>query len=484
MEELTRADLLRRGGYAAGLIATGPALGGLLGRSETAADPRLRALARAVRGPVIRPESTFYDTVRLPQNARFASILPLAVVQPLDPHDVQEVVRWASRTGVPIAARSGGHSYAGYSTTRGVVVDLRRMAGVRVDRDGHAVVGAGARLGNVYAALGGRGRAIPAGSCPSVGIAGLTLGGGFGLTSRAWGLTCDTLVRAEVVTADGRRLMCDRRRHPDLFWALRGGGGGNFGIVTRLVFRTHRVSTASRFTASWAWDDVEDVLEAFLRWLPGTPDALTAICRLSTAAGTPAVQVFGQYLGTQAALQTVVARLTQDLPPLQLTTATSPWLALVRHFGGCGIKPLSACSVADPYSFAAGSNYLARRPAVAGRRALKRAIENRGGERASILLDGYGGAVNRVAPSATAFVHRGMLASVQYFARAAGARGWVRATRRSMRPHVSGQAYQNYIDPDLRDWARAYYGANLRRLRRVKRKYDPENLFRFAQSVR
>ena len=483
MEGLTRRELLERGGAAAAVLALGPALEAALAEAATG-DRRLRALARALRGPVIARGSPLYDSVRRPQNARFASIRPLAVAQPLDARDVREVVRWADRTGVPIVARSGGHSYAGYSTTRGVVVDLQRIDGVRVDGKGRATVGAGARLGNVYAALGQRGLAIPAGSCPSVGIGGLTLGGGFGLASRAWGLTCDNLVSAEVVTADGRQLMCDRRRHPDLFWALRGGGGGNFGIVTRFVFRTHRVSTASRFTANWSWSAVEDVLEAYLGWIPSTPDKLTAICRLSTAGGSPAVQVFGQYLGGEAALRTVVARLTQDLPPPQLTTATAPWLDLVRRFGGCGSRPLSACSHGEPSSFAAGSDYVARPFTRRGRGALKRVIENRGSQPAAILIDSYGGAVNRIAPSATAFVHRRMLASMQYYTSGSGGRRWVRSARAALRRHVSGQAYQNYIDPDLRSWKRAYYGTNLARLRRVKRKYDPHNLFHFAQSIR
>jgi len=481
---LTRRAFLERAGGGLAAIAVGPVLDAALDELEATDDRRVTALRRALRGPVIGRRSALYDSLRRPQNLRYAAVRPLAIAQPLDARDVAAVVRWAERTGVPIVARSGGHSYAGYSTTRGVVVDLARMAGVRVDGRGRATVGAGARLGNVYAALGRRGLAIPAGSCPSVGIGGLTLGGGFGLASRAWGLTCDNLIRAEIVTADGRILLCDRARHPDLFWALRGGGGGNFGIVTRFVFRTHRVSSATRFNANWPWAAVDDVLEAYLRWVRSTPDKLTSICRLYTSGRNPGVQVIGQYLGGQAALRTVVARLTRDLPPPQLTTSTEPWLDIVRRFGGCGSRSLAECSRGAPSAFAAGSDYLARPFTRRGRAALKHAIESRGSEPAAVLIDSYGGAVNRVAPSATAFVHRRMLASMQYYTSGSGGRRWVRSARAAMRPHVSGQANQNYIDPDLRGWQRAYYGANLGRLHTVKRKYDPHNLFHFAQSIR
>ena len=184
----------------------------------------------------------------------------------------RQLLLWSTRTGVPLAARSGGHSYAGYSVTRGVVVDLSAFRGISLDADGNATIGAGNRLVDIFTRLAARGRGIPAGSCPTVGIGGLTLGGGFGLASRAWGLTCDNLVRLEIVTADGRVRVCDRKRDPDLFWACHGGGGGNFGIVTRFVFRTRPVSRGSYFVATWPWAAVEEVVDRFQEWGPRAPD--------------------------------------------------------------------------------------------------------------------------------------------------------------------------------------------------------------------
>jgi len=212
-------------------------------------DPRLRSLTGAVRGPVITRASASYDSARLIFDSLYDGVRPLAIVRPLDARDVGAVVRWAAKTGVRIVARSGGHSYGGYSTTSGVVVDLSRLVGVHLSGS-RAVVGAGARLGNIYEALGAHGRAIPAGTGPSVGIGGHALGGGFGLASRAWGLASDNLVSAQVVTADGKAVVADATHHADLFWACRGGGGGNFGIVTQFVFRTHAVSQGSYFIAS------------------------------------------------------------------------------------------------------------------------------------------------------------------------------------------------------------------------------------------
>ena len=146
-------------------------------------------------------------------------------------------IRWARRHRVHLVPRSGGHSYGGYSTTSGVVLDVSRLSQVCVS-GGRAVVGAGALLVDVYAALAAHGRMIPAGTCPSVGIAGLTLGGGHGYASRKLGLACDALTALTIVTASGEVRHCDARRHADLFWACRGGGGGNFGVVTSFTFRT------------------------------------------------------------------------------------------------------------------------------------------------------------------------------------------------------------------------------------------------------
>ena len=447
-----------------------------------ATDPRLKSLAAAVRGPVLARGGAGYALARLEYDSAYDAVKPLAVVQPLDAADVAAAVRWATKTGVHIVARSGGHSYGGYSTvSNGVVVDLQRLKGVAVSQ-GHGVVGAGARLGNIYNGLATHGLAIPAGTCPSVGIGGHALGGGFGLASRGWGLASDNVLAVQIVTADGKVLVADATHHPDLYWACRGGGGGNFGLVTRFTFRTHAVAQGSYFVATWPWAQAAQVIASFLAWAPHQSDALGALCRLAAGPGGPTVQVFGQLLGSETALK---ARLASLQPPAaKLTTGTATWLDLVRRWAGCLGHPLPECSMPGHTAFAGASDYIANVPAAAQLAKFIQAVEARGASSGAFLIDAYGGAINRVSPAATAFVHRNVLASIQYYAGGAGARAWVDASRAALKPAVSGAAYVNYIDPHLANWQQAYYGANLPRLRAVKKKYDPHDLFHFPQSIR
>jgi FAD/FMN-containing dehydrogenase len=465
-----------------------------------AGDP-LRSLRRDFRGPLLRRGTAGYEPARLCFNVRYDGIRPRAVAQPLDTRDVQTLVRWSASSGVRLAARSGGHSYAGYSTVHdGVLVDLSRLRGVGIHPSaGTVTIGAGSQLLDVYNELAGHGLTIPAGTCPSVGIGGHLLGGGMGLAGRKLGLACDRLRSARIVTADGRALHCTSRTHPDLFWALRGGGGGNFGIVTQLELAPHAVSQASWFFCSWPWSMASEALDAWQRFAPHAPAALTSILTLGTGSATPTVSALGQHFGSEAELRGLVAPLTR-VAGASLSTGTSGYLDLMLRWAGCLDRGLVAChtegtrpgGVLPRDRFAAKSDYIDRYLNAAGRQALVSAVERRQATPAegsgALVIDAYGGAINALAPDHTAFVHRNQLYSVQqiaYFG-PAGERGslaWLRSVHDALRPHASGMAYQNYIDPDLAGWRRAYYGANYRRLTEVKRRYDPDNLFRFAQSI-
>jgi FAD/FMN-containing dehydrogenase len=458
------------------LLAFAPAY-----RLAAASDPRLRELAKTFRGEIAVPGQALYARLRSPYDANYASVLPLAVVRPRDEADVARVVRWSAQTHVPVVARSGGHSYGGWSTTHGVVVDLAHLAAVSAVA-GRATVGPGARLGLVYLRLAGHGVAVPAGTCPTVGVGGHVLGGGFGLASRAWGLACDNLVSVRVVTAAGRILAASPTSHSDLFWACRGGGGGNFGIATSFEFRTHPVGDGSYFVATWPWQQVEDVLDGYLRWAPTTDRRLGSVCRLAAGPGGPTVQVFGQLLGPVADLNALLAELKP--PAASLVVAPSAWLDLVRRWAGCLGHVLPGCAAPASQPFAGSSSYLRAVPSPRLLAAFRQAVEARGTQSGALLIDAYGGAVNAVAPAATAFVHRRDLACVQYFAvGGASARSWVEAARTALAPSMTGEAYVNYCDPALPGFLRAYYGANLARLVAVKRRYDPGRLFRFPQGV-
>lgn len=192
--------------------------------APTAATPDWDALRTALRDGLVRSVDPTYDAARLLYNTRFDGVRPQAIARCATVDDVRECVRFARAYRVPLALRSGGHSYGGWSTGTGLVIDLGRMAAIDV-QNGRVVVGAGARLIDLYDAVAARGQGVPAGSCPTVGVTGLTLGGGVGVLSRAWGLTCDDLVAAQVVTADGQVRECDATREPDLFWPSAAAAG-------------------------------------------------------------------------------------------------------------------------------------------------------------------------------------------------------------------------------------------------------------------
>ncbi|MFN2628707.1 MAG: FAD-binding oxidoreductase [Gaiellaceae bacterium] len=481
-----RAFLLRTGGVV-GAVAldwrlAADALAGV--------DPRLRELARAVAGPVLVPGSAAYASARPPYNARYSSIHPLGIVQPLGAADVRQAVLWARKKHVRLAARSGGHSYAGYSTSSGLVVDLRRVNAVTFNRTaGTATIGAGARLIDVDRTLAAGGVAVPAGSCPTVGLGGLAQGGGVGLSSRLWGTTADNIMALKLVTADGRIRTCSAHRNADLFWACRGGGGGNFGIVTSFTLRVHPVSQVAYFIVGWPWVQVEEVVRAWQAFAPHAADGLFSLCTLGTGPAGPHVQAFGQFFGSEAQLRATIAPLLQ-VAGARLTVGSSSWLDAQLRWAGCLGKTTARCQAFVPTSFAAKSDYANAPVAAAGVATMRRWIERAQADRfgsGSLLLDSYGGAINRVPAAATAFVHRNALFSAQYLAYwrggGAAALAWIRGFYAAMRPHVSGFAYQNYIDPDLAHWQHAYYGSNYARLVQIKKRHDPDGFFRFKQGI-
>jgi FAD/FMN-containing dehydrogenase len=484
-----------------GLGAAG-ALGVVLPDAQPAALPTraARALRSAVRGPVFFPRTPGYGSERLVYNTRYDGTRPQAVVQPLDTRDVQAVVRWASRFGVPVVARSGGHSYAGYSTIgNGVVVDLSRLPRIGVS-GGRATVGAGAQLIDVYWTLAGRGLLVPAGSCPSVGISGLALGGGHGLSGRRFGLTSDNLRAATIVTADGRAQRVDADTNEDLYWACRGGGGGNFGIVTSFTFQTHRATGAAWFFIRFPWSQASEALAAWQRFAPHAPPALTSIFTLGTTggAGAPSVTALGQYFGSESALRNLIRPLAR-VSGASVSTGSSTIRDLVLRWAGCLDEGYRACHTRGTRpggtmpraAFYAKSDYFDEPLPRRGRQVMIDWIERRQRTPSlgsgALILDAYGGAYNRPAADATAFVHRDMLFSLQYGAYFTGSgtpsRQWINGVWRALRPYASGQAYQNYIDPQLTTWRQAYYASNLPRLREIKKQVDPDFMFRFRQAI-
>jgi FAD/FMN-containing dehydrogenase len=453
-----------------------------------------RTLQQAMRGHVFRRGSPGFSAVSKVYNERFDGGIPQMVARPINTADVAAAVNWCVAKGVPMRARSGGHSYAGYSTlSGGVVLDLSRMSSISVDhRTGTATVGGGAQLIDVYAGLAAHGATIPAGSCPSVGVSGVTLGGGMGLAARAFGLTLDNVAGLKVVTADGRIRTVTKHSNPDLFWALRGGGGGNFGVVTQFTFKLHALpSSAAYFNVTWPWSSASEAIAAWQAWAPHATDKVTSVFHIDAGAGN-SVNANGQFLGPASALPGVLGPLL-SVPGARLSSAfNSGYLALQKLLAGCATISFTACHTVGTRpggtlpraNFAAKSDYVSRPLPAAALSVLINAAERRNDLPGSgaILFDSYGGAINRVSPTATAFVHRNELFCIQYLSYDAGG-AWLSQTHAAMRPYVSGQAYQNYIDAGLSGWQQAYYGRNYARLQSIRRSIDPHHFFNFPQAI-
>lgn len=467
------------------------------------------ALAAGLDGRLIRPEDADYASARQLYNTRFDSLRPAAVAYVAGEDDVRECLTYARTHGTPVSIRNGGHSYGGWSSGNGrLVIDVSAINSVGAD----GTIGAGAKLIDVYRTLARHGRTVPAGSCPTVGVSGLALGGGHGVTSRAYGLTCDSLTEATIVTADGRRLTTGPDRDRDLFWALRGAGNGNFGVVTRLRFRTHPTPDTVTAFLNWPWSKAESVLAAWQRWGPDQPDEIWSSLHLAAGPGgsRPTLSVSAFTLGTEGDLQNAVDRLADAVGSSASSVALRPrgYLDAMLGYANCLSLDDDQCRLPGTTpgrdrqgalqreTYSSASDFFDRDIAADGRRALIAAAEaftripvGADGGAGSIALTALGGAVNRVDPLATSFVHRRSRILAQYIAAwrpgTAGAvqQAWLKNTHDSMRRFASGAAYQNYADPNLTGWRRAYYGPALDRLTRLKRQYDPDRLFDFPQAL-
>lgn len=497
-------------GMASASVVLGACGGGGDGKDKGIIDPggpsqlEWTQLAEKITGSVARPGSANYEAIRRVVNARYNHIKPAAVISCANTHDIQESLAFAKAHQLPLVPRSGGHGYAGYSTTEGIVLDLSPLNAITLD-EGTATVGAGAKLIDVYDQLTAQGVAIPAGSCVTVGIGGLTQGGGIGIVDRAYGLTCDNLLSVEVVLADGRILTCDSENEPDLFWALRGGGGGNFGIVSRFTFKTHAADKDITTLKAWfEFDDFVSVMAAWQNWPTNLPNDIwaQAIPDWSNPAlpTTLFIRVF--CIGSQEYLAPYWEALLDaaQSTPTKIEQSTSSYRNTL--LGDClDVVPLCHMrgyepdGVFDSQGFAASSDFFSQAISESGLEAMKQAIlDSRTSENyGMIIMDLMGGVIDEIAADETAFIHRGALFSAEYYsllppnvsnAPIDKAQRWANNFRQTMKPWTTGQAYVNYIDPLIEDWEEAYYGDNYSRLQQVKSTYDPDWTFKIPQGVR
>jgi FAD/FMN-containing dehydrogenase len=452
-----------------------------------------------VGGEVLVPGSAEYESARRSQIARFDGVRPRAVVRCRVAEDVAQALASAREEGLHVALRSGGHCFAGRSSTTGVVIDVSGMDEVLVS-DGTVTVGAGARLADVYDVLAAHGCTIAAGCGPTVGIAGLTLGGGLGVLGRSHGLTADQLVAARAVLADGRIVDCDANRHDDLFWALRGAGGGQFAAVTQLVLRTIPAPDATGFHLVWPWTAGASVVGAWQAWAPDAPNAIAASLVVRAPADSdlpPFVTVFGAVLdqksAARAALDDFVAGV--GAAPTKAIFAPGRYREIKRDLAEYDIwsgerQPVER----EPgHSYSKSEFVRGELPGDMVAELLARFADGRRQQQARVLdFTPWAGAYNRVPADATSFAHRAerfllkqevVVDAGASEAERQAARSWLSRSWALVHECGSGGVYPNFPDPELEDWGRAYHGANLDRLGRVKATYDPDNVFRFEQSI-
>jgi FAD/FMN-containing dehydrogenase len=430
-------------------------------------------------GELFSPDSSGYEAIRRPVNAVYRDVRPRLVVLCRSVSDIVGAMTYATATGDRIALRGGGHCFAGRSSTDGIVLDLSGLDGISVADDRVATIRAGARLGQVYAALHAYGRTLPAGCGPTVGIAGLTLGGGIGLLGRKYGLTCDRLVGAQVVLPNGSVVDCDHDHEPDLFWALRGAGGGQFGVVTSLRFDTVPEPMTTRIEAHWSDIAPEELVAAWQAWAPDAPDELTVNLTLESEPGAPVqATLFGASTLEERSTRELLWELTDQAgvaPTIELRAGV-PYHHLKRSFADLDPRDLPERALqirSEFFSHAMSDRTLASlltqfgTPRTMGRRQL--------------TFTAMGGSYNRVAEDATAFAHRSERFLLEHIADAADP--WVDRSWVTAHADGSGRVYPNFPDPELDDWAAAYHAGNYPRLAAVKNAYDPHRFFDFPQAI-
>lgn len=435
---------------------------------------------------LFQPGDKAYDRYLPVYNLRTASRPALRAVC-RSTKAVAGIVAWIRRHDLPFAVRSGGHSYEGYCNSTSVVIDLRHLDQIALDSHSKVVtIGAGAALGSIYTYLRDKGVAFVGGSCPTVAAGGHVLGGGYGLLARAHGLACDSLRSLVMIDAQARTVVASPSQNADLFWASRGAGGGALGIATEFNIQTHALAHVVTFVAVWSLPKARaaKVIDAWQRWAPGAPDAITCLLKVGKASGNKIMlRCVGQSTGAMAELRRELENLTAVEPVSQpLNLRERSFFEAVDYFAGSWSYESLFTKEKSDYALRLSQN---------GLDTMLDGLLQRPVGRLIVILNAYGGAINRLADDETAFPHRRTVGFLlHYYSQWASSSSTASRLRdmsafhSAMRPHVSGGAYVNYCDSDLVNWERAYWADNLPRLKAVKRTYDPKNFFHHGQSVR
>ena len=502
---ISRRTLLGAGTAAAGLalVPAAPVA------AEASGTPWSRLAAR-LSGQLVLPTDPYYTVARQVELGQFDSVNPQAVAYCTSAADVSACVRFAQDYGVRTAVRSGGHNYGGWSTTPGMIIDVSRLNAVTVQSASSVEIGPGAQNVNILSALAPHHLVVSEGGCPTVCAGGFLQGGGFGFLTRPTGMACDAVTSAEVVLADGRVVTASAQQNTDLFWAIRGGGGGNFGVVTKFTVTPHAGDQMAISNLIFPYDRMADVLDGVARWLVDAPSTIGGgayVVQPDAAPGSvPQANVFLASRGTPTELAGEAARLLALTgAPLQRQDGVMTYQQLMMMIFGCANLTEAQCqrsgktpegTLSRP-AFGIERTRLGSEPYPASAWAdVMSAFDanRRAGQARYLDFHFFGGAANDVSRTATAYVHRDSLFSVNYRvlindpaqvtdeAKAVAA-AWAAGGFATIDPLSNGETYQNWMDPSLQDWKTSYYAENYARLSRVKAKYDPYRFFCFPQSI-
>ncbi len=510
MNEVSRRSVLKAA--AAGTAGIGMSAFLASCGAAPAGDLPLDELARSLKGNLLLPGQDSYEKLYAPANTIFANVRPLALAMCADENDVAVAAKWCVANSVLPTVRGGGHNYVGASTSTGLIVDLGLLRQAQVDsKTGRAVVGGATRNGDLFAyydrtPLAEQNWILPAGTCPQVGIGGLVLGGGIGYNTTWAGLTSDHLVSTRVVTASGDILTANASENSDLFWACRGGAGGNYGICTEFTFQFAAVPRPRIGYYRLEWDGAEaaqEVLTAYDKLQQSAPASFSSVVSCTAVpikagqSGRDAIKTMsrGLFIGSQAELDDVIAPLVAITngrspsvpgPSVQGTQELEFWAAQ-KYFRGSDVSPHAFADATrftkQPLPTQVPANVVAL---------VADAPRGAGDLTAAVWCMGWvgGSVVGGVPASATAYVHRDVTTLVRPTIAwptdsLAGKdlRAWRDQVVADYRPYTPNESYQNFPCLDLADYLEAYYGTNLNRLIDVKTKYDPKNLFKYVQSI-
>ena len=506
---INRRELLGLSAIAAAVITVPSGVGCASARGDNG----LTALAGDFDGQLLLPSDPGFNLAAWPNNANYANVVPAAVAVCASVADISRCLKWAQDTGSAFAIRSGGHNYAGFSTTTGMLIDVRYLNSVSFDNaTGLVHIGAGANNQDIANILIRYGVSIPSGRCPTVGFSGLVLGGGWGFGTTRHGPTCDSLLETNIVLADTSVVTASENQNADLFWGLRGAAGGNLGVNSRFTVQTYPAPNVTVFGLTWRPGHHVELMDALQTLQIDNPRTISTRSKIvmNTAKAKPGpddlcVASLGLFWGSKKDLIEVL----QPVFAIAKPAAVDDQIGVVRTerngtLHGPGVimemsywAARDFLATEDPTGLYVSKNsFVGERMSVDGLSEMFSWMQRwPGGSLPQLnmgLFFAFGGAARDVPATATAFVHRNANFMFQVEPEwtpldspkvVAAMQSWLSEYFDAMTPYLLPQSYQNFPDRTLIDFGKAYYGENLPRLKLVKKKFDPENLFNFPQSL-